>query len=113
MSLTNIYNNQVKGKQSVSNLSFGSKFPFIERDPKFKKLETDVFSKLIDISEKDNKERNVVINTNNNINLQNYSFEDAIRELSNFYKKAPQLLILIIFNLVFVKSFYQKFFLFS
>lgn len=83
MSLENVYNGLSNKK--ISNLSFGSNFPAIEKDPTIKKLEHDVFSQMAELDKKDNPMSETPINSP--LDVKFVSFSDAIKELYSMVKK--------------------------
>lgn len=83
MSLESVYNNISNRK--ISNLSFGSNFPSIEKDPTIKKLEHDVFSQMAELDKKDNPLPEAPIS--NPVDVKFVSFSDAIKELHSMIKK--------------------------
>lgn len=89
MELSDIYANRVK-RNKITNLSIGSNFPQIQKDPTIAKLEKDVFSKLKNISDPDhiNFKEITNINNTNNTNVNSLSFEEALKELSNIQKNS-------------------------
>lgn len=86
MELSDIYANRVK-KNKITNLSIGSNFPQIQKDPTIAKLEKDVFSKLKNISDPDHINFKEITNINNT-NVNSLSFEEALKELSNIQKNS-------------------------
>lgn len=80
MNLDEIYSRQVK-KTAITNLSVGGNMPNIQRDPNIVKLEQDVFAKMRSICPPEPKE-----NRRPAMGVQNFSFEDAVKELVNFKK---------------------------
>jgi hypothetical protein len=83
MSLEKVYNN-ISNKK-IYNLSVGSNFPLIEKDPTIKKLENDVFSQMAENDKKDNPIPETPIT--NSPDLKFVSFSDAIKELYSITKK--------------------------
>lgn len=79
MDLSQVYSTQIK-KKSVNMLQAGGDFPQIERDPVFKQLENDVFSKMRSIMPKEELKQSP---KNEVVAL---SFEDALKELLDFQK---------------------------
>lgn len=81
MSLDDLYINRVQGKSSAMlNLTFNGSAPSFERDPEIIKLESNVFSQLMELGAEP---------TNNTINsnvvsqqVSFVSFEDALKELA-------------------------------
>jgi len=86
MELSDIYANRVK-RNKITNLSIGSNFPQIQKDPTIAKLEKDVFSKLKNISDPDHINFKEITNINNT-NVNSLSFEEALKELSNIQKNS-------------------------
>jgi hypothetical protein len=86
--LNRIYQTHVQGKQTLplTHSSSGPEFmPHFQRDPENLKFEQSCLSQLINISKKDDIEKN--IQPVNNIALgtvKRYNFEDALRELKEF-----------------------------
>jgi hypothetical protein len=82
MSLGDIYSQTVKGKTVGGLPSMGSGAPpIIERDPKVRKLEQDVFARMHEIVKPEPLEQGQAAP-----NLEFVSFEDAIRELQQMNK---------------------------
>jgi hypothetical protein len=79
MDLSQVYSTQIP-KKSVSMLQSGGNFPQIEKDPKIKQLENDVFSKMRSLLPKEKPKQ---IPKNEVVTL---SFQDAMKELLNFQK---------------------------
>lgn len=79
MSLEDIYSQSVQGK-TVSGLpSIGTAAPpIIQRDPKIRKLEQDVFAQIHEIATKDDPAPEAV-----QPEIQHISFEDALKELAD------------------------------
>jgi hypothetical protein len=86
MELSDIYANRVK-RNKITNLSIGSNFPQIQKDPTIAKLEKDVFLKLKNISDPDHINFKEITNINNT-NVNSLSFEEALKELSNIQKNS-------------------------
>lgn len=86
--LDRIYQTHVQGKQSLplAHLSSGPEFvPQFQRDPESLKFEQNCLSQLVDISKKDDIEKNIQPINNTSFNsIKRYSFEDALRELKEF-----------------------------
>jgi hypothetical protein len=82
MDLSQVYSDRVT-RNKITNLSVGSNFPMIERDPTIKNLENEVFSKMKSLIPVENT--NISI-PQKSMDVKFFSFEDAIKELQSMLK---------------------------
>ena len=82
MNLSQVYSDRVT-KNKITNLSVGSNFPMIERDPTIKNLENEVFNKMKSLIPIENIN---ALQSQKTMNISFFSFEDAIKELQNMSK---------------------------
>lgn len=80
MDLGDVYQKNVKKTQIIGGLSHG--LPNIERDPTILNLENNVFAQMRSILPKEPE-----ITPNKTDNVKFVSFEDALKELSDFIKR--------------------------
>lgn len=93
--LTRIYDTHVKGKEVSGIGRFASSPEFVpqfQRDPESLKFEQNCLSQLVDISKKDDVEKNIQpISSNITNNIKTYNFEDALKELLEYEKQIEKL----------------------
>ena len=82
MDLSQVYSDRVT-RNKITNLSVGSNFPMIERDPTIKNLENEVFSKMKSLIPVENT---FVSQPQKSMDVKFFSFEDAIKELQSMSK---------------------------
>jgi hypothetical protein len=82
MDLSQVYSDRVT-RNKITNLSVGSNFPMIERDPTIKNLENEVFSKMKSLIPVENTN---ISHPQKSMDVKFFSFEDAIKELQSMLK---------------------------
>ena len=80
--LAKIYSSNVRGKASISNISYGSNMVQKERDPSLVNLENTVFSQMFELV-KEEKPPKPVYKQNE---LKVVSYEEAVKELEELEK---------------------------